>query len=94
MKLTRISLAFGRRLGPNEFIIDFQGNGPGKLVMRCPVAYGECSVSLTRGDPDYVKRIHGWDGNFDAPTIKPSIGCDIKPRCGWHGIITAGERVP
>jgi hypothetical protein len=55
-----------------------------------------CSVSLTLGpqvdaDEHGMRRWH-WDGNMEAPTVSPSIGCDAK--CGWHGHINAGEVLP
>lgn len=55
-----------------------------------------CSVDLTLGpqidsDENKRRRWH-WDGNMQAPTITPSIGCDAK--CGWHGHITSGEIAP
>lgn len=62
-----------------------------------------CAVLL---GPRHVNRptpeslcIWGWDGNFDSPTITPSINClsekDGKPAggCGWHGFITNGTIV-
>lgn len=30
-----------------------------------------------------------WDGNFDAPTLTPSINC--VSGCGWHGWLRAGH---
>ena len=55
-----------------------------------------CSVALTLGpqiesDANKVRRWH-WDGNMEAPTLSPSIGCDAK--CGWHGHIVAGDIAP
>jgi hypothetical protein len=36
-------------------------------------------------------RFWEWDGNWERPTIKPSIGCDdLQTRCGQHMVITAG----
>ena len=55
-----------------------------------------CSVHLTtgpqvNGDEKSPRRWH-WDGNMEAPTLTPSIGCDQL--CGWHGHITAGDITP
>ena len=55
-----------------------------------------CSAALTLGpaidaDEQGRRRWH-WDGNMQAPTLTPSIGCDA--RCGWHGHITAGDVAP
>lgn len=36
--------------------------------------------------------VNGWDGNVDAPTLRPSIfvgGGSAHP--GWHGWLTAGK---
>jgi hypothetical protein len=32
-----------------------------------------------------------WDGNADAPTLRPSI---LHRPCNWHGYLTAGEFAP
>lgn len=29
-----------------------------------------------------------WDGNFEAPTLTPSVNC--VSGCGWHGFLKAG----
>lgn len=31
----------------------------------------------------------GWDGNMQAPTLRPSVNCISG--CGWHGWVTNGE---
>lgn len=55
-----------------------------------------CSVDVTLGPPieadAHGKRRWQWDGNLEAPTLAPSIGCDSK--CGWHGHIQSGEVKP
>jgi len=53
---------------------------------RCGVLLGPEPVD--RPSPEGLC-IWGWDGNFTAPTITPSIDC--AGGCGWHGYITAGE---
>lgn len=64
------------------------------LVMPCPKK-AWCEVALTRGeagdDEQRKQRVWHWDGNVEAPTVTPSIGCDHPPRCGQHRVITAGE---
>jgi hypothetical protein len=30
-----------------------------------------------------------WDGNFEKPTLHPSINC--RSGCGWHGWLKAGS---
>lgn len=72
--------------------IEFRTDGPW-LVMSCPkkawcevpIQHGKESESGPRG------RVWGWDGNVDAPTITPSVGCDNAPRCGQHRVITNGK---
>lgn len=54
-----------------------------------------CEVPVTTGpacenDPERGRVWH-WDGNAEAPTITPSVGCDNAPRCGQHRVITAGK---
>lgn len=62
------------------------------LVMPCP-KFGTCAVpvDLAPAHDDPVRgRVWQWDGNGEAPTIVPSVGCDAKPRCGQHRVITRG----
>jgi hypothetical protein len=49
--------------------------------------FNRCSIRIRIGEQR--EPIFGWDGNYQEPTITPSIGCDH--RCGWHGFITNGE---
>ncbi len=62
--------------------------------MRCPNGKGACAVAIIRGPMSEIPHLHGWDGDMIEPTITPSIGCDLAPRCGWHGHITKGVRNP
>ena len=62
---------------------------------RCGILLGPEPVP--KSDPDRLY-VWGWDGNYDRPTLHPSINCravkdDGSPAggCGWHGYITAGE---
>lgn len=64
-----------------------------QIVLHCPRA-GTCSQwvreNVAHGDAD-GRRYWNWDGNWERPTIKPSIGCDdLSTRCGQHMVITAG----
>lgn len=78
---------------PDEFDIKFDAQGVGIFVMRCPGNPKKiCAVGVNRGPANQELRLHGWDGNIEAPTITPSIGCDNAPRCGFHGHIVAGVR--
>ncbi len=44
-----------------------------------------CYVPIRQGEQRGLS--WNWDGNIQAPTIKPSIDCK---QCGWHGFITKG----
>ena len=59
------------------------------FVQHCP-KFGVCMIKVHRAAPDQSTATWQWDGNFDAPTITPSIGCDAAPRCGAHRTITGG----
>lgn len=67
-------------------------DGP-ELDMLCP-KYGYCypRPPVHRAPPvDQSERgrVWQWIGPEDAPTIKPSVGCDSK--CGQHRVITDGK---
>lgn len=51
-----------------------------------------CIQKIHRAPADEATRTWQWDGNVEAPTLTPSIGCD--QRCGWHGHIINGEQTP
>ncbi len=85
----------GNRLEKDEFGFHVDRNGePIDITFMCPNRNAECFVRIQRGEPDPANGKHGWDGDRTEPTIKPSIGCNQAPRCGWHGHITKGERTP
>ena len=98
MKLRLCSWSIHSRiLAPDEFgfSVDQQGKPIGiQFCCRGPRAKegNVCTVGIVRGPPESPN--HGWNGNWDEPTITPSIGCDVSPRCGWHGSITKGEILP
>lgn len=83
---------------PGDFAFkDFDAKGitdPDKvdsLEFRCPRTGKYCGSILVGHK---VKPVFGnaptwkWDGNFEAPTLTPSINC--VSGCGWHGYLTAG----
>ncbi len=64
-----------------------------QIAMHCP-RYGVCYQFVRRAAAgDHAgKRWWCWDGNYEQPTITPSIGCDSHPaRCGRHMSIVAGK---
>lgn len=66
------------------------------LLMPCPKK-SWCEVPVTLGEAytDPIRGlVWGWNGNVERPTITPSIGCDIAPRCGQHRVITNGVISP
>ena len=88
-----------RQLGPEGNVEGFipracivhRADGPW-LSMQCP-KFGRCEVPVTSGPAceDSVRgRLWHWEGDEMAPTVTPSVGCDVAPRCGQHRVITAG----
>lgn len=80
-------------LKAGEFTFEWKDGNPVAITFSnpdCKMAHGRCSVHIKRGEPDYP--FFGWDGNFEKPTLTPSVGCDHI--CGWHGHITAGVILP
>ena len=68
-----------------------------QIVLHCPRT-GVCYQYVREGPPgshgeDGKQRWWAWDGNYESPTVTPSIGCDNidKGRCGQHMVITNGE---
>lgn len=75
---------------------DFQiwspnGNNKGELYFICPNGR-QCGVAIRHGEfADTGIKRWGWDGNSEAPTLKPSINCRLPSGCGWHGHVTQGR---
>ncbi len=64
-----------------------------QIALHCPRT-GVCFQYVRQGEPGDAdgRRYWGWDGNWEQPTIKPSIGCDdLNTRCGQHMVISAGQ---
>jgi hypothetical protein len=88
---------FGWRMRHPE--VDERGHPTGtpgsiEIVLFCPRA-GTCAQyvrqNVPAGDAD-GRRYWQWDGNWEQPTIAPSIGCDdLNTRCGQHMTISAGD---
>lgn len=64
-----------------------------QIALHCPRT-GVCFQHVHQapaGDLPHA-RVWEWNGDWDNPTLKPSIGCDdLTTRCGQHMVITAGE---
>jgi len=62
------------------------------LEMPCP-KLGTCRIPVNKISAGVTSRGNEWfwDGNELEPTITPSIGCDIPPRCGQHRVIVKGK---
>lgn len=86
-------------VGLNEHTFDGDLKGDPKwLRFGCRRKPGmECAIALRphqtqTGEPGAAS--WAWDGNREAPTIKPSVNCEKVQHCGWHGWIMAGEWKP
>jgi Family of unknown function (DUF6527) len=68
-------------------------NGRWEIALYCP-KYGTCRQKIHRAPAvadDPTGPVWEWDGRIETPTIKPSIGCDVSPRCGQHMVIIDGQ---
>lgn len=61
--------------------------GRRELARFCPK--GHCLIEVTTGAASHP--VWHWDGNKEQPTIIPSIGCDVAPRCGRHDTVSSGH---
>lgn len=83
---------------PGDFAFkDFDGHGTidadkvDHLEFICPRNHKRCDSILVghKVKPDFGGApTWRWDGNFEQPTLTPSINC--VSGCGWHGHLTAG----
>jgi hypothetical protein len=58
------------------------------FIQFCP-KFGICDIQIHQKPADDKKAIWNWNGNYEKPVIRPSIGCDVAPRCGKH--VTIGQ---
>lgn len=94
----------GQPLGRDQFAWIWKKGAAGQnpesmdaIVFPCPNKVGGiCIQKVTLGAPvaDTGGNRWHWDGNMEAPTLSPSIGCDLPRRCGWHGHIVNGGATP
>ena len=60
-----------------------------QFAQHCP-KFGVCLIKVHQAPRDQSTATWWWNGSYEAPTIRPSIGCDNAPRCGAHRTITDG----
>ena len=60
-----------------------------EFAMHCR-KFGVCLIRVHQAPPDEATATWQWDGNWEAPTIRPSIGCDGQLRCGSHRTVIRG----
>lgn len=71
-----------------KFHVQDRGSGRGFLVLECDhTLAGECRFPLW--SKPATGTMWQWDGNFEAPTINPSINC--RGGCERHFTMTKGE---
>lgn len=58
-----------------------------ELIQFCP-KLGTCAVMISKEAAKHP--IWQWNGDYENPSINPSIGCDSK--CGKHITITSGNQ--
>ena len=75
----------GGQPGDIEFR-SFPDGRPGGYAYRCPGCGQEDWLNIHSSTHGWT-----WDGNADAPTLRPSI---LHRPCNWHGYLTAGEFAP
>ena len=72
--------------------VDGRGDGARKKVMwlefPCQGKSGSCHIAI-RPNKNIVGASWEWDGDWNAPTICPSVNCEQV--CGWHGFIVRGK---
>lgn len=93
-------------VGTIVFPPDAEPRPPAFFGFKCPRLEGRhCNYLRIRGGPadDGKGATWQWNGNYDRPTLTPSINClSHNPQnpaekyagCGWHGFITSGMLNP
>lgn len=68
---------------------------PTHIVIRRPDGFNGGAIPIKRG-PTAPGNHWGWDGNYEKPTLTPSIwwkSTESDQRPGWHGHMIAGRLV-
>ncbi len=77
-------VAFGEMRQPGDFTFDEDFSHI--FIMLPGMRHADC-LAIQEGPDDGRKRIWGWDGNVELPTLTPSIH-DVG---NWHGYLRAGK---
>lgn len=88
----RIPAASSADLSPGDFQWADDERRPKWLFFGCPRGRDECCVPIAP-QKNGAGASWKWDGERDAPTLTPSINCNGKAGCGWHGWLKRGEFV-
>lgn len=59
-----------------------------QFATYCP-KFGVCCIPVSTTNPP-VHPVWFWNGNWEKPTLSPSINCGRSPRCGVHYSVTDG----
>ena len=73
--------------GAFEYFRDNERDVAG-LFFNCPCGCGRQSALHFRPHPSPSWE---WDGNSEAPTLRPSVHSMPDGKSHWHGWLTAGE---
>lgn len=71
----------------------FHRNESGTVTGIC-IRGPKTTVSIPFRSNPHAATFWDWDGNEDAPTIKPSIWLDKNGPNDWHFWFTNGEIIP
>lgn len=64
-----------------------------RFAFKCRQGAGWCTLNLRGRGHDIANKSWVWDGNFDKPTLSPSVNCTTERDDGtpcWHGYIEGG----
>jgi len=78
-------VGFGGMEKVGDFTFDEQFN---HIYVWLPGVSGPDALSIVKGTAQ-ARRVWGWDGNEDKPTLTPSILCPNQ----WHGHLINGRLV-
>lgn len=81
-----------QRIGAGAFSYAGFGNiEHAGLVFKCPCGCGNTGLlSFLPNKGGHNAPVFGWDGNLEAPTVRPGLNLE----CGWRGQLTKGVWEP